>query len=253
MTYLPTSAAAAPQILGLLASAQPIPLNCENGVCQAEFSTVCLQEHRRAPMPGTAYKLSKSSALTLAVAGPDGLKILIDVTGKASIKSLRNFSSVSISLPESMIRKFGAGGAAISVAAMSSLIPVPGPKDTHPHTALEIENTTGALRSVARNIFEADSTNITAMRYLNRVINKMPTGFADDPAQVEKAWRQVNDEKVNLGPPAGQLRTSEIIDECRREYTRGTVTTLKSCIVFQHDSLAFETNKKVWKALKPGG
>jgi hypothetical protein len=47
--------AAPPQILGLVATATPTPLSCENGKCWAEFSAFCLQKHRQAPDEKTAY------------------------------------------------------------------------------------------------------------------------------------------------------------------------------------------------------
>ncbi len=38
-----SGAFAAPQILAVLATAEPVPLTCVKGVCKAEFSTMCLQ------------------------------------------------------------------------------------------------------------------------------------------------------------------------------------------------------------------
>jgi hypothetical protein len=90
LAFVPGQAAAAPQILGLVAQAQPTQLKCEGGVCKAEFSTVCLQEHRQSPILGAAYKASGLSSLSLAVGGKQ-----IDVTHLATIKSVRNFLSSS--------------------------------------------------------------------------------------------------------------------------------------------------------------
>ena len=49
-----TGAVAAPQMLGLTV-VEATPLNCADGVCSAEFSAICLQEHRAIPKPGTRY------------------------------------------------------------------------------------------------------------------------------------------------------------------------------------------------------
>jgi hypothetical protein len=235
---------AAPQILGLIASAQSTPLTCENGVCKAEFSTVCLQEYRPSPIPGAAYKPLRDSNLTLAVAGKS-----IDVTGKVPIISVRNFSSVFISLPEADILKFGAGGASLSVGAMSSLVPMAQAGDTNPQSAGEIATYTGALRTVVQCVFGEEGGTISAMRDLNQVINKMPDVLSDDQIRFEKVWREVTSA---MAKPEARL-SSKVVRECRREFKRGMLTNMRSCIVYKHDVLASDTTKKVWKALKPGG
>jgi len=213
-------AIAAPQILGLVALAQPITLKCEDGVCKAEFSTVCLQEHRKSPVPGTAYKASGLSSLTLAVAGKQ-----IDVTRLATIKSVRNFSAVSISLPERMVAMHGAM-ASLKVAAMSSLIPVAKPGDADPHSAAEILRYTGPLRSVAKRVFHDESSNIAALADLNRVINIMPDRLGDDAKGFEKVWRT-----VSAGKSAQRL-SAAVVQSCRHEFKRGMLTTMRSCIVY---------------------
>ena len=244
LAFMPAIGIAAPQILGLIATVQPTPPKCVNGVCKAEFSTVCLQEYRPSPSPGNAYKASRDSTLTLAVAGK-----MIDVTDRVTIKSVRNFSSVFISLPEAEILKFGAGGASVSVGAMSSLVPVAEAGDTNPQSAGEIASYTGALRSVVHRVFGGEGDTISAMRDLNQVINKMPDVLTDDQVRFERVWREVTSA---MAKPEARL-SSKVVQECRYEYKRGMLTNMRSCIVYKHDVLASETTKKVWKALKPGG
>ncbi|MEK9722675.1 MAG: hypothetical protein VW405_04210 [Rhodospirillaceae bacterium] len=66
------AAQAAPQIIGVVATAQPLPVQCADGVCTAEVSGVCLQEKRPAPPEGTAYRAHGTATLTLTVRTPDG-------------------------------------------------------------------------------------------------------------------------------------------------------------------------------------
>ena len=40
------NANAAPQMLGVVASAEPMPLRCEGGVCSIELSSFCLEKER---------------------------------------------------------------------------------------------------------------------------------------------------------------------------------------------------------------
>ena len=51
----PGGARAAPQILDLVASAEPVTLTCRDGACTAEFSAFYLQKHRTAPRRRTAH------------------------------------------------------------------------------------------------------------------------------------------------------------------------------------------------------
>lgn len=47
--FIPHQSQAAPQVLALLETDSPTALNCANGVCQAEFTTYCLQKERDIP------------------------------------------------------------------------------------------------------------------------------------------------------------------------------------------------------------
>ena len=62
---LPAAGQAAPQILGLAATAAPLPLQCADGVCSVEVSGICLQKHRPAPDAGTAYRAVSGADITL--------------------------------------------------------------------------------------------------------------------------------------------------------------------------------------------
>ena len=57
----PLPAQAAPQILGLMASAEPVPMTCVDGTCTAELSSVCLQQQRPTPLTGTVYRPAKAT------------------------------------------------------------------------------------------------------------------------------------------------------------------------------------------------
>ena len=147
------------------------------------------------------------------------------------------------------ILKFGAGGASVSVGAMSSLVPVAEAGDSNPQSAGEIVSYTGALRSVVRRMFGGEGDTISGMRDLNQVINKMPDVHTDDQIRFEKVWREVTSA---MAKPEARL-SSKVVQECRYEYKRGMLTNMRSCIVYKHDVLPSETTKKVWKALQPGG
>ena len=43
-----------PQALGLVATAEPAPMQCRDGLCTAYISAFCLEEHRKSPRARTA-------------------------------------------------------------------------------------------------------------------------------------------------------------------------------------------------------
>lgn len=50
-----TQAGAAPQILGVIASAGPVELRCDHRECGAQFTSYCLEQRRHSPDQGTPY------------------------------------------------------------------------------------------------------------------------------------------------------------------------------------------------------
>ncbi len=250
-------ALAAPQILGLVATASPIPLMCREGVCKVEITTVCLQEFRHAPMQGRAYKPGKGTEITINIKSADGRLKSVPVNEKISIAAHRHYTTVVISLPEKTLRQIGhanlSDAATISVSAMASAVPVPDATDKIPLTAFEIEKYTGPLRQVARGVFDRDSINVATTRHLNQVINRLPDDFTNDEAQFERSWADVSKDKSRKMLPEVSRATSKIAETCRYEYKVGKYMTLRSCLEQTHDVLASDTNKKVWQAMKPGG
>ncbi|MBT7956910.1 MAG: hypothetical protein HN731_17065 [Rhodospirillaceae bacterium] len=254
--FLTTSANAAPQILGLVATAQPVPLTCIDGICKAEITTVCLQEYRRAPMPGRAYKAGQGAQISLNVMGQDGVTKSFAVAEKISLTARRHYTSVVVSLPESSLRKFGhknKARASISVGAMASVIPLPKASDKAPLSSLEIEQYIGPLRQIARNTFATDRVRMQTTSHLSQVINRLPDDLADDQVAFEKNWTKLSNDKSRRLTPKARAKVSQIAEVCREDYKVGKAATMRACLEQQHDYLAAETNKKVWQAMKPGG
>lgn len=248
-----SSAFAAPQILGLVASKQPIFLTCKAGVCTAEVTTVCLQEHRRVPVPGRAYKAGPGTVITLTVIDKAGQKQSVSIAKEIAISARRHFTSVHVSLPEKTVRRFGEGAARLSIGALASAVPVAKLSDKAPLTRYEIEKYTGPLREIAEAVFDQDSLTVETTSTLNQVINLLPEGIANDRAQFEKSWAAVMQDKARKLTPAARRAISKIAQTCRHDFRVGKHVTLRVCLEQRHDILASDTNKKVWQALKPGG
>jgi hypothetical protein len=123
-TLSSTSSFAAPQVLGLIASAEPIPLTCEDGMCSAEISSTCLQKSRSAPVLGTAYKPAKDTQITLVVTDASGAQKTLPVAKHVEINSFSMYHSVVIRVPEKFVTGPGNGKASLSVGRLASAIPV---------------------------------------------------------------------------------------------------------------------------------
>ena len=71
LTFGVTQSAADPQMLGVIQTASAVPLHCSNGECDAELTSICLQEERATPTSGYRYSLhdTKTIGLTVTAAG----------------------------------------------------------------------------------------------------------------------------------------------------------------------------------------
>ncbi len=250
----PFAGDAAPQILGLVATTTPLPMRCVDGVCSVEISGVCLQQHRRAPEAGTAYRATDGSAFTLVVRNRDGVAPAMSVTQLVEIRSLRLFNSVSVSLPERVVQQLSDDvvQVSLSIGPLTSVLPVSVAGDENPLTDKEIRDYTGPLRAMAEDAIGRDSANLTATRILNRMVNRLP---ADTPAGAERiaALRgRTMREQTAADLPAAARLVNRALDTCQEKLRVETTPHLRACIANQHDLLNSNTTQAVWRGLRPG-
>jgi hypothetical protein len=177
-------AEAAPQMLGVVASVEPIPMHCTNGTCAAELSSFCLQESRSMPSDGAAYQALDPDKLTLVVTKADGSTERVPAGPYVKLASARNYVAVSVSLSEAEAHKLGATAVAITVGPRLTLLPVATLDDSRPLTAEEIATARTALRAAATNLFDADTPRTREARLMNRLINALPTDEGGGPAEI---------------------------------------------------------------------
>lgn len=112
----PGFALAAPQILALMATDGPQPLECDGEICRAEFTAICLQEHRSVPNAGTVYELLPASQgaketgePVLIATGIDGKMRRISMTAvRARYVSIRGQFAMAIEIPKAALDAAGA-------------------------------------------------------------------------------------------------------------------------------------------------
>lgn len=244
-------AGAAPQILGMVATAEPTRLICENGVCQAEFSTICLQKHRVSPVAGTVYRQAAATRLEMTVTRAGGGEVTVPLGDRARITAHREFTSVMISVPEDLIRSLGGSAARISVPRLASLVPEAVPGDNSPLTAHEIAQFTGPLRSAAETFLRADP-DLPVAKLLNKVLNAVEhndTVYRSDGSAI---WARVKDDAEARTAPAARRRVQAVIRECTTDTPNRAVWGTKGCIGLRHGEVLMKTTKDVWKGLGAG-
>ncbi len=251
---IPSPCNSAPQILGLVATKSPVPLSCSDGVCSAEISAVCLQEHRPAPDSGTLYRVTENSAINLVMTGKDGRSKSIKITDKIQLKSLRVYSSVSISLPEVLVDSFADEGthASLAIEPLASAVPVPIAGDPNPLSAREISDYTGHLRARAEQAIDRDSANLNATRILNQMVNRLPGRNPGNAKDIAKVKKQVLGNNSLAGKPETARLVTRALNTCREKLRVERTPHLRGCLGNQHDILNSNTTQDVWKSLKPG-
>ena len=243
-------ALAAPQVLGLVASAEPLPLVCEGGVCSAEFSTLCLQPKRPAPVPGTAYRPAGSGGLTLVVTAADGSDRRLAADALVNVRAGRIFSVVTISVPEAAVRALGPGNAALVVGAQASLVPDAIPGDDAPLSPGEIADATGPLRAVAAEVLARDDDVAVAARLINRLVNALPRQGRASAERRASLWRHA----AVAGPAAGPgvERAKAAYGLCRGMAVDGRVDSMRSCLEWRHDAFMQHVNERYFRAIETG-
>ncbi len=253
MAMAPLAAAnAAPQILGVVASAQPTQLYCANGECVAQLTAFCLTEYRASPSKGTPYQAHNPQTIKVIGQRADGTVVPLDVAHALRFSSARNHLAVQVSLPQAIMRLYELASITLEVDDGLSLIPTAKPGDPKPITDADIQIATGPLRSVATGIVDRGGPRVEAAQLTTLLINTLPDGGRATDAARAAAWDKafaslgVEDTKSD-----GLRLASQAHSQCQAETTVG-FTTLRQCLASSHDIFMGKINKKYWDAVNTG-
>ncbi len=237
------SAHAAPQVLGLVATLGPVELQCDRGVCSAEFSTVCLQQRRASPAKGQRYLIHDPDSMTAVGRTADGTQVAVAVEETLTFESLRGHSAVRVSAPAHLLRKLGLEKIEISVERHVALVPEAMPGDRRPQTDADIALATGPLLDLAGEVLAERGERVEAARVAARLANALPErGRASDDARA-RVWQDTVGADEAKGAAAALVRQS--FDRCEA-LTRVGSTTLRNCLGTAHDILIGRVNTEYW-------
>lgn len=248
-----------PQVLGLIAAAEPIPLTCEDGRCTALVSSFCLQEDRPPPSAGQRYDTAGAGDVTLVVHRADGTSTEVSAAGLLSYVSDGDFTRTRIVMDSKRLASLGAQSVGVRIAPLVALMPR---TDTAPAVAVAARDTEaaeGAPRLAAEAFFAPGTPRADAAVTLARLINLLP---ADGPIRSESAahvsatakaaWQKVQGSGALTGAsPTGIERAKGELDRCAAYADMGFKITLRGCLSKSHDRTMREVNEELWKS-QPG-
>ena len=249
-----SGAAAAPQVLGLVASnGVATPLDCSGPECDAHFSAFCLQQARDAPSHGDAYAVAPGGAVTLVVSTADGRSLRLPGEGTLRFTALIGFTSVRIALPRLALAdlesRLGATKVAVEIGPGVSLLPIERRGDPDPQTAAEIALATGPMRAAAALAFEAPGRAADAARLTGLLINALPERGLEDRALRDGLWDStVGADAVAALTPPGLRAGRNIYETCRISVESRSMFTMRNCLELRHADLMARTNHEFWEA-----
>jgi hypothetical protein len=241
----PDGARAAPQILGLVATAQATPLRCNDGICVGFFSTFCLEEDRLPPASWTAYRPMDGSQITLIVETGDGRIARLPAQEYVTFKTRLDFTSILASVELSRLAKFKPVRLSIAIGPLVSLLPEV--LDADPRAPELLATITGAYRRAGGFFFDDGRGLSGAVALVTRLINLMPRRGRLPKAERRIAYLDTRSVGANR---RDAMRFDAIVNGCETMLARtANRANMRECLENRHATMQTETNKEFWKAL----
>ena len=245
------SAAASPQVLGLVASIRPVPMSCDASGCRAELSSFCLEQQRPYPPPGTVYRVAPGSVIALIVTDKRGEVRRLDASLYLSFVDSRGFPSVTAALSDRAIADLDIASVAIEIRKDATLLPEVKLGDKNPQSPDELALAMGSYRQKAERYFDDSGRDADAIRLTNAMINDLPRGElgknaadADVLAKIEAYYQRAPVD------PAGVKQAEEIHQNCVAKVdVSHHIESMRRCLEGSHDILLTHTNIDFWNSL----
>lgn len=248
-----SGASAAPQALGLVASAGPVPLTCLGPDCAAEFSAFCLQHERRPPQQGERYTLAEAGVLKLVGERADGSRVTLDAGKEVTVSALRTHVAVKISMSSHRFDALGLVKALVEVDTKAVLLPVPKEDDPSPFSASEIELVTGTLRATGDKLVDRDQGRMNAARMTLAVVNQLGSSHLISKDRQEILYDSVIGTRGRSLPAEGRELFDKAFEGCGgTEAYMLAPPSFKGCLQSKHDGFLGTLNKGYWDAIRTG-
>jgi hypothetical protein len=237
-----------PQVLGLIATKMPTPLNCVDGTCSGFFSAFCMQEKRPKPASGQRYDLAGAGDLTLVVEQNDGKTRTFSATGLLEFVSEGEYTSIKVSLDQRRLASLNAKAVSVTVPRHVALVPRSAEGMANLHEQEDLETATGPRRFAAEGFFERSNPRADAAVIMSRLINLLPPeGIA--PANVRRdVWdKSVGQSLLRELAPEAVESARDTYERCKFYADNGYQVRLRGCLEKTHDELLKSLNKDYWE------
>jgi hypothetical protein len=238
-----TMAAAAPQILGLMASNAPVLLNCAGQECTAIAGTFCLQHERDIPAYGTPYNATHPEQLTLAVMTRSGDVRRMPAGNWLRFSGYDGYTTIRISLPESFLDAVDGTAVAVEIGAGIALVPSPQVGDKNPQGDDEVALAVGPMRIAAGRYLDQPSVDSDAARLVTAMLNTLPEHYTIDDDYARLWETAITDDVARSVGQAALSRAQEAYRKC----SSASAQYLRGCLVYRHRELIEPDNKAFWE------
>jgi len=245
MSMLAQPASAAPQVLAMMASDEPVPLICTDRECYGLVSTFCLQRDRDVPPYGQPYEATLPERLTLSFIDDTGAVQQVTAAAAAlRFHGYSGYSMVRVSLPRAEMDRLGAAAVALQVGPGISLVPVATSDDRNPQTPDEIALATGPLRIAASRYLDRPSVSADSARLVAALINGLPESRTIHDDYNTGLWDRA------IGADLRQQANPEALRRAERSY-RSCVKfeegSLRLCLLSHHRQMMTQENRDFWE------
>jgi hypothetical protein len=244
-------AAAAPQVLGVMASNGPVPFACAGGECRAEVTAFCLQEARAVPPEGTAYQAIGTTPMKLVLSRADGSAVVLDAAGHARLSSRRGFTAMSIAVPHALLTRHGAISATVEIGPNVTVAPVAIAGDPAPQSEDELALAAGPIRQIAAERLEQGAA-ADAARLTQRLINALPRQDEETAEIRDGLWDAAIGSTGIAAEPKGMAMARRSFEGCRAALATGYMKNMRHCLELQHGEMMIERNHAFWREIEPG-
>ena len=247
------NAAAAPQILALIATGDATTLQCSGEACSANFSAFCLQSDRRTPVRGTAYSFADSREIRLVGLRNDGEAIELDAATELQVASLRGQLAVRIVMPRERLEALGLTQVSVQIGEGVTLLPDAIEGDDNPLSESEIAVATGPLRRAGSHVVDWDGSHMGALRVVNQLTNQLQANSNSPSSTQDRLVAAALSSKTMAGlSEEGRQVAKGMLDICHVSTDAGAYDSLRQCLETKHDSYLWRLNVDYWLAVHRG-
>ena len=246
-------ATAVPQLLAAVPSSGPLDMVCNDNLCQAEFSAICLQSERSFPVKGTPYKIQLKDIAAVKLRGEMADGTMRDLSSRLlRIDSQRSHTAIRFVVDRSQLPQSGIERLTVAFDRLIALFPVPAQDQqvdhSSPQTADDLITAANGIRRAERLWLEFNADNVAVARIANRMSNSLPRSGAVVSEKADRLWRSAIAQEPGLSQKI-KMDTLELVNRCQQRRD----ISLRHCLNYTHDQVMRDLNVRYWRLLKPSG